>query len=144
MLVSSSQSLCSKNWSCLPSLFVKIRCLHPTLVADRPHSSSTLVTKRLLQLQSTMATPYRRVLCATKSVVRPYPHCCRTTCPMYTRQKLKQDTCSSASSRQLRDRNILMFKVWRNLMLIPHTIVGASNRLLMISKHNSSTFQRNL
>ena len=111
---------------------------------DQLHSFSTLVTKPRLQLQSTMAMLYKKVLCATKLVVRPYPNCCRTTCLMFTRQKLDQDTCLNASSRQLMAKNILTFKVWRNLMLIPHTIVGASNRLLMISRHNCSIFQKNL
>lgn len=118
MLVSSLQSLCSRNFRCLQFSFAKIRCWPHSLVEDRLHSCSTQASKTRLRLPSMMATLCRRVLCGTRSVVKRYPRCFRPSSRTSTRQRLGQDTNSNVGLRLLRVKSTLMCSLfqWRTLI----------------------------
>lgn len=132
----SLQSLCSRNLRYPQSLSVKTLCWLRSLVDVPLLLCSTLGTKLQQRLQFMMATPYRRVLCAIRLVVRPCLRCCKITWVRCIIQRLNLDTHSSASLRQWMVRNTLMFKVCQCLMSTLPTTAGVNHRSSTISRHN--------
>lgn len=136
MLDLSLQSLCSSSSRYRPSSSVKTPCWPHSLVDARLLSCLTQGTKQQQQLRFMMATLYRRVLCATRSVARPYLKCCKITWVRSTMQRWDLDTHSSANLRQSMVRSTLMFKVYQFPMWTLHTNAGVNHRSSTILRHS--------